>query len=255
MVNPMRLLTRAPRAELGPYVECLWFFERDGEASTERVLPSGRIQLLVDLTGRAPLVTGPRAGPVDVPGAAMTRLAGAVFHPGGAAPFFDVPCATLRDLDVELELLWGPRAREVRDWLEGAAEPADVLARLERSLTDRLRVERAPGDDFAAARASLDAGARVHDVADDLGVSRATLARTFDRVLGLSPKQYAGLVRFQRAVLALAAGPTDLADLAVACGYHDQAHMTRDFQRFGGITPGRYRPLPSGTNHVAVPES
>lgn len=250
----MRFSTRAPGPRLAPHVESLWLFESARASGADRVLPSGRMQLIVDLEARAGgLVTGPRTRPVDLPASPRARMLGAVFRPGGAAPFLSVPCEALAELDAPLEALWGAPARAARDWLHDAPSPDQALARLARVLEARLDPALAAGPALAAARAALERGAAVGEVADRTGLSTSTLRRRFLRALGLSPKQYAGVHRFQRAVHRLAAANEDLAEVAVAVGYFDQAHMTRAFDRFGGLTPGAYRPLPIGPNHVAAP--
>lgn len=252
----MRCERRQPGPELAPFVTSLWYFESDASPRAERVLPSGKVQLLVDLRqARADEArwAGPRTRPIDLAGAAMTRIAGVLFAPGGAAPFLSSPVVELRDGDIELGDLWGPVARELQDELREAARPSEVLRLLEQHLLHRLTTSPGPSPLLCFARRALEGGASVGRVAERSGASRAHLTRVFRHHLGLSPKQYAGLHRFQRALRGLASGTENLAEFALACGYHDQAHMTHDFRKLGGITPGRYRPRPAGHNHVDPP--
>jgi AraC-like DNA-binding protein len=82
-------------------------------------------------------------------------------------------------------------------------------------------------------------------------MSRSRLVRMFAQQTGMSPKQFASLSRFQRAVRSLAAGEDDLAQLALACGYFDQSHFCHEFRRFSGRAPTAYRPRdPREPNHV-----
>lgn len=68
------------------------------------------------------------------------------------------------------------------------------------------------------------------------GVTRRQLERDFRRCLGLSPGAYARVARFQRAAAAVSAGAS-IADTAALLGYADQAHLTRSFTRYSGLTP------------------
>jgi transcriptional regulator GlxA family with amidase domain len=83
--------------------------------------------------------------------------------------------------------------------------------------------------------------ARPEVVARMVGLSRRQLARLFRERVGIAPKSLGRLGRFQRVLRALesqAGGP--LARVALAAGYFDQAHMTRDFRLIAGVTPGGY---------------
>lgn len=65
----------------------------------------------------------------------------------------------------------------------------------------------------------------------------AERGRRFREQIGLTPKAYANIVRFNRA-LELARGPkATWAEIALDCGYYDQSHLVRDFQRFAGRAP------------------
>ena len=76
-------------------------------------------------------------------------------------------------------------------------------------------------------------------LAQELGRSRRHLAATFREQIGMPPKALARLLRFERAVDRLRGGAA-LADLALDCGYYDQAHFNRDFRQFTGVTPTEY---------------
>ncbi len=79
------------------------------------------------------------------------------------------------------------------------------------------------------------------DLASERGVTPRQVERQVRGLTRSSPKRLACLTRFQRARDAIWADPaTDLAALAFEVGYADQAHMSRDFKRFSGQTPGRF---------------
>jgi len=84
----------------------------------------------------------------------------------------------------------------------------------------------------------------VTGLAREAGVSRKHLAESFRAELGMTPKRLARLVRFERLLAALRAGPDAPGDwtlAALAHGYYDQAHFTREFRAFTGLTPGELR--------------
>lgn len=252
-----RCLGYPPPAALRPFVARLWFYESTHLHPHEVILPSGDLQLLVSLQAPAEglphaIWTGPMTKPVLVSTAAMRRIVGVSFRPGGARPFLGCPAAELTNLDLGLSELWGRDGEVLYDRLAARGDPPGILSELGRALLERFDGREPPEPGFEAALVGLARGGRVGHVADALGWSVATLRRRFHDRLGLSPKQHASLARFQRAVRALAEGQKHLADVALGAGYFDQAHLTHEFGRYAGCSPRAYLPRdPSEPNHLA----
>jgi len=76
-------------------------------------------------------------------------------------------------------------------------------------------------------------------LAAEVGANKFVLLRQFKRELGVTPRQYAVLMRLARAREALARG-AHIAEIAARWGFADQAHLTRQFRAAFGLTPGRY---------------
>lgn len=106
----------------------------------------------------------------------------------------------------------------------------------------RLLAARGEGDvvgprrEVAWAWGELGRGRRVDDVAADIGWSRRHLGAQFSAEIGLAPKQFARLRRFERSRSAIAAR-RPLGAVAADCGYADQAHLTREWKAMAGYTP------------------
>lgn len=95
-------------------------------------------------------------------------------------------------------------------------------------------------------------GATVRAVSRALGVSARTMQRHFV-ARGLPPPEYWRLLARARRAAAALAGPGPLAEVAVECGFSDQAHMTRDCVRWFGIPPARLRADPATRGILAQP--
>ena len=84
-----------------------------------------------------------------------------------------------------------------------------------------------------------------------IGWSERYFSRQFEEQIGLTPKMLGRILRFHRAVRRLSGrGEVRLVELALDCGYYDQAHFTHDFREFSGVTPSELmasrRPAGSG---------
>ena len=149
----------------------------------------------------------------------------------------------LRDLDAPLEAL---KLDDIVVPLTDALCALDpTAARPRRQRLDRPALERA--------RDYLDAHPEAPVASEALekltGLDRFTLARQFRAAFGTSPYNYLVMRRLGRARQLLALG-TGLAEVAAACGFADQSHLTRQFHRAYGVTPGRWRSL---QNRIADP--
>jgi AraC-like DNA-binding protein len=271
----MLSLVHRPAAPLSRYIDHLWSFSDVPVHERERIIPSGTLELVVNLdedefriydavdTERCTrfagaMVSGPYSHAFAIDTREHASVIGAHFRPGGAVPFLSgLSLNVLADTHVELERLWGRDARELREKLCLATSPRRRFQILEQALLDRLCERSAHPSAVGAALQLLGGGRKVRDVAAELAMSHRKLIDVFTAQVGLTPKLFARVTRFQRAVaLAQSAREPDWSELALEAGYFDQSHMTRDFTAFSGFTPTvfrRQRNLPLKDNHVAIP--
>ncbi len=126
------------------------------------------------------------------------------------------------------------------------------FAVLDEAIAARLNRAPRPPSELAWAWGRMRSSAgriAVSALADELGWSHRRLIARFREGIGLAPKTLGRVLRFERVshVLQHVEGPR-LAEVALECGYYDQAHLNRDFRQFAGTTPGEYlaRRLPAG---------
>ncbi|MET9210524.1 MULTISPECIES: helix-turn-helix domain-containing protein [unclassified Nocardia] len=145
---------------------------------------------------------------------------------------------------VDLEDLWGARARRLRAQLASAPTWDDRFAITRSFLAHGDRPTRTPDPEVLAGWSrilSTGGQVRIGALAASLGWSHKRLWARFESQIGLTPKRAAMLVRFRSAVDELLAG-TPAAEVAAACGYTDQAHLCRDVSAFADQTPGALVP-------------
>jgi AraC-like DNA-binding protein len=179
---------------------------------------------------------------------------GAVLRPGAAALLFGAPADEFAERHTPLDALWGSAAASLREQLLDAANAEARLALLEAALLARLPRVCGMRPAIAAMLADLHALPSVAAAVQRSGLSHRQFIAQFRHAVGLTPKTWLRVRRFQRALQALRHDEDRaLATLSVAAGYSDQAHFNREFLEFAGVTPVAYqRQAPREANHLPV---
>jgi AraC-like DNA-binding protein len=245
---------RVVSAWMPPAIEAEWTFTASSHG-THVVLPDARMDLIAAFRGddEGPvhglelMIVGPAQRRTDVPVSAGDRFFGIRFRPGRGGLCLGVDPMALRDaamFDADVDAVLGDDASKLR-----AADNPIALANALREIA-RRRATRAV-DLLPAMVRAIDlihlGGGRLamDDIARAVSLPERTLRRHFSMSLGLSFKAFSSVLRFQRTMRLLTRDhrPLGLADAALEGGYSDQAHMTREFRRHGGFTPGTLPPL------------
>jgi AraC-like DNA-binding protein len=198
-------------------------FEVSTEAhGLERILPTGAAQLIVSLKeDRTRLYeTGPPHRCDSTCGTIMAcvqsryqiidtseqeYVAGVAFRPGGSAAFIRVPADETRDMNTPLEMLWGPHSTiDLREQLLERDDPDGQLDAIENALQEKLRPGGMhPAVDFAlAAFDRVPLTANIGAVTSAVGMSAKRFIDRFTTEVGVTPKRYCRIRRFQRALAA-----------------------------------------------------
>jgi len=257
----MFLRTYTPGPPLDEFIDRFWFCSDTPSHPRERILPSGTVELVINLTDDEIRIYDPSepARPRRYPGAVVSgpysnfflidplvhaSIIGVHFRPGRAVPLLGVSASELADAHADLESVWGHTAAELRERLCTAATPARRFAVLEEVLLRRLRP---PPPRHGAIPVALDAfeladaAMKVRDLARRVGLSHRRFIQLFTAEVGMTPKLYGRVRRFQRArELVRDAMEPDWAEVALECGFFDQSHLIRDFGEFSGLSPVAY---------------
>ncbi|MBN1238276.1 MAG: AraC family transcriptional regulator [Gammaproteobacteria bacterium] len=258
----MQFRAYVPRAPLCEFVEDFWLYEDyAGEHLRERILPSGTFEMVFNLREdelriygssephecrrfAGAVISGPYAGSFISDTVEEAAILGVHFKPGGAFAVLGLPAGDLTNAHVDLRLIWGPAATTLRERLCAMSEPISRFRLLEEALLERLL---APSVRHRAVLAGLDLLARSHgqvqirDIATAVNLSPRRFTQAFTAEVGLTPKLFGRVQRFQYAAAsARKAATVDWALLAVECGYFDQSHLIHEFVQFSGLTPAEY---------------
>ncbi len=268
--------TYIPPPPLSAFVSLIWLHEGYTTAHTkERLLPDGSVELVINLRDDrlliydrqhheqfqsfpGSLICGPHSEFFVIDTASQQAVMGVHFKPGGAFPFLNLPADQLRDVHLSLDTLWGTAAVELRERLLEAPTPQARFDLLEQALLRQATrpLTRHPAVTFALQEFRNIAYPRtVADVTAQIGLSSRHFIQLFSQEVGLTPKLFWRVRRFQAVLRCLEKGQSVAwTDIAARCGYFDQAHFIHDFQAFSGLNPTAYLTQRSEhTNHVPLP--
>ena len=269
----MKYLERSPSPRLAEYVKCFWSLEDlqtpDGEQS-EPVVPDGCIEIIFNLSDRfrryhangeielqpSSIVAGQIETNILIGPSGDVRLFGIRFKAAGAFPFFDLEMNALANRIEPLDTVWGSSVPEIEERLWFAATFEEQIAVAEAALADRFSACLAIDPWVTKAVASISSqngSTKVQKIAKDIGISERGLERRFNRYVGLSPKAFSRIIRFQGVLRALeSAERPDILDTAHQFGYYDQSHLINDFRQYAGLSPGAFAERSHGITELFI---
>jgi len=251
-----------PRPPLSNFIDNFWLFESgDAAYKPELILPTGTFELAINLrknqlafqeierpqncTQFSGAGVSGAHGRGFAPGDSEDVLiVGAHFKPGGAFPFLGFPAGELADTHVDLETIWGASAVWLRERLCAAKTSAERFRLLEEFLLSRLchGVEQ-----HYAVQAALEifgsdrTGPKIKEAAKSIGLSERRFIQAFKSEVGLTPKLFSRIQRFQRTRTLIHQNlAPDWPTVALDLGYFDQSHLIREFLEFSRLTPTDY---------------
>jgi AraC-like DNA-binding protein len=269
------MLSRPPRADLRPFIETIWtcddnLTDRRQDFQRERVLPTGAAHVALrlsehpfrlfkdagDLDGQIvghSVIGGPRSACYIRDISQPARSIGAQLRPGAIELLLGVPAAELAGRHTSLDNVWGSKAQRVRDQLSDTRSPERQLEIFEAVLADALPRARGFHSEVARALQRLRITGNIGLIVDESGYSHRRFITLFQRSVGMTPKAYSRVLRFQNALTKLSSHSRSSVQLALEAGYCDQPHFNREFRRIAGISPGRYvRLSPDRKYHVPL---
>jgi AraC-like DNA-binding protein len=250
-----------PGPPLNELVDHFWLIEGGQTPRLEKILPCGTSELVVNLKNNeihihdadqperyqrfsGAVFSGTYSRSFVCNALQHEAMMGVHFRPGGAFPFLGTEASELTNAHANLADLWGRSGLKLRERLCTAPTSQRLFQIMEDALRDRLHNHSSCERQMKIALKMFAMGgtrASVRDVSQELGFSQRRFIQMFNSQVGLTPKVFCRIQRFQRArVLAEKLETPHWAELAVACGYFDQSHLIKDFQEFAGSTPRIY---------------
>ncbi|MGH9948503.1 MAG: helix-turn-helix domain-containing protein [Pyrinomonadaceae bacterium] len=251
-----------PAFPLGQFIDLFIYFERIEQAhSVDRFLPNGDTEILIDFHDTPQFIydnntlkeiqacnhvwaSGLRTEPITIPsgnGSAMMVIA---FKKGMAAPFFPFPMDEIKNSVVDADLVWGSDFGNLRERLLDEKDIDKRFCLVEDFLLKKFaaKLNLNPCVEFAVGE-MIERPDRISiaKMNAKIGYSQKHFGEMFRKQIGVTPKAYLRIMRFQKAVKTIdTADMIDWGTIAYDCGFYDQAHFINDFKHFSGFTPEQY---------------
>lgn len=244
--------------QLLPFVKTYWFLEGNLPAEAlqpERIFPDGCMELIIHygdafqkLNANNPekqdsaFVFGQLEEYIELVPSSNIGVMGVKFHPHGLAQFTRLPVSAIKEQAVELRHIFQHGIEQLINSIGEAKNTRQRAALMDQFLLYHL---------LPAKRNEGLVQAMISDIYNSNGAttvaelvrkyhnSERQIERIFLQEIGLSPKNFSRIIRFQQS-FKLAASAESLTRLALEAGYFDQAHFSREFKAFTGLTPRQY---------------
>lgn len=250
-----------PAPPLSGFIDFFFYYEGyQADHKMEKLLPDGTVDLLIDLTDTPKKIFHNEEGSsystvnktwisgmktdyllID---ASVTNMIGIHFKPGGCFPFVEFPMAELNNLTIEVDSIWGNEINNIR---EAILNQPDIDLRF--SILENYFQAKGKNNmgNYGLVHYSVDQLVHspqmwtIRKLSDKTGVTPKHLITLFKKYVGLSPKMFSRINKFQKVIqLIEQQQKIDWAMLAFECGYFDQPHFIKEFRDFSGINPVLY---------------
>lgn len=264
-----------PAPPLAHFVESMVFYEGlPPSHSVERLLPDGAAHLLIELADRPQFVfdnetllakqrcthswiSGMHTDFLSISAEPHSSMFVIRFRPTGMRPFLCLPMCLLNNQVVPADGILGREAEFLREQLLEADNPAAKFQAAEAWLWTQFSPTEVPAQVAQFAAAAIGQSPTlggIQRIVDKTGYSQKHLIQLFREHIGLAPKAFQRVLRFNRVLQEIETRREIVwSELAYDCGFADQAHFIREFRRFAGFNPGDFlKERRHFTNYVVI---
>ncbi len=239
-----------PSAQLQPFIRYYWILNTNENLDT-LTFPIGCPQLIFHRLSQFYIpelkteqarfsISGQVNFPARVQSPGDVETIVVVFHPHAIGTVFNIPVSSFYNQEIDGYSLGDKRLNILADDVLNTEDSIEAIELIERYLLSRL--SESGIYDFKRVGVSLkhlflDNTISVENMAQLACLSRKQFERVFFNAVGMKPKEYSNVARFQKSLLLMQNGNRDFADIAYSCGYADQSHFIRECRRYSGTTP------------------
>ena len=237
-----------PSEDLLPFVRYYWVLESNASFSV-LTFPIGCPQIIfhkksplyipeLDISQSRFTISGQVNFPAHIQSDGRLDMIVAVFYPHTIGMFIDSPPSSFYNMEISGYDIENSRLNEVAQAVFDSEDHNECIAILEKYLLSKIK----PDLNISRIGESIKAmfhlpSMKVRSLADIACLSNRQYERIFSETVGMNPKEYSRVVRFQKALWLMQNGEVNYAGIASACGFSDQSHFIRNFKSMSGYTP------------------
>ncbi len=267
--------THIPTFPLNQFVESFVYYKDFNPVhSVDRFLPDGNVNVVIDLTDYPKFIydnhtlkeiqackqvwfSGIRNHYITIPSGRDSEMFIINFHKGKAYPFVEMPLHLLTDSVVDGDLVMTNEILNMRETLLSLTLVKQKFLFAETHLLNMFghKLVVNPFVDYAVNHIlQKPHQTSIEKVSQKVGFSQKHFIKIFKEHVGLTPKSFLKIIRFQKAIQEIEQSRVaDWSSVAFESGYYDQAHFINDFKTFSGFTPTQYlKTNGEYTNYIAI---
>lgn len=257
----MNYLYYKPKGFLADYVKLIWcldFNDYSNSYNCNKLIPSGCIEVLFHF-GSQPfdkldgnlskqprgLIIGQKSKFTEYFPVGKAGIVSAMLLPEKATSVIGIPLNHLSNQHIDVVDIFGKAGAEVIEKINTIDSLKEKMGIVEKFLSDRVAEFYTNTDKQiteSVRQINLYGGnIKIESLAKNVNLSKRQLERKFSTKIGLSPKDFSRIIRFQKTLFVKQKNESlSLTKLAYGCGYSDQAHLIHDFKSISGLTPTEY---------------
>jgi AraC-like DNA-binding protein len=258
----MILKFHKPVGQLREYIALITYYEsRTAVHNIERLLPDGSVNILIDLTDTPKYifdndllqekqtcnrswVSGMHSNYISIGAAKNACMVVIRFLPGKSYPFLKLPIYELNNQVVDGDLIFGSRIHSLREAVGEMNSIEEKFQVVENWLQSIGRYQQNNEAIISYAVENINkysSSLCLGDLAFKSGYSQKQFISIFKKHLGLSPKMYHRIVRFNKVLVEIETkNSIHWTKLCYDLNYHDQAHFIKEFRQFAGFNPNQF---------------
>lgn len=237
-----------PREELRPYVRYYWVLESD-EPFSILTFPIGCPQIIfhkktplyipeLDTYQSQFTISGQVNFPAHIQSDGGLEMIVAVFYPHTVGMFINTTPSSFYNLEISGYDIENRQVNDVAQRIFDCENAKDCIDILEDFLTSKIR----PVLNISRVGSTIGTllsvpSTSVNALAASACLGKRQYERVFRETVGMNPKEYARIVKFQKTLWLMQRGESNYAGIAAECGYSDQSHFIRNFKELSGYTP------------------